>query len=215
MSKEKDEQPAVSEEVTETVDVELESDFKESQETVPGESEEKEETDAAEARVRELEEEVSSLKDQYLRKQADFENFRKRMLREKEEALKFANSNLLSDLITIVDDFERAIKSSNDSKDFDSFHSGIELIEKQFTAMLDRKYGLKRFESLGEEFDPQKHEALMMGDSADHDFQVVLEDFQRGYMLHDRVLRHAKVKVSNPVTMPPEEESETAEAETT
>ncbi|MCK4540665.1 MAG: nucleotide exchange factor GrpE [Spirochaetales bacterium] len=215
MSKEKDEQPAVSEEVTETVDAELESDLQESQEPVPSESEEKEEIAAAEARVRELEEEVSSLKDQYLRKQADFENFRKRMLREKEEALKFANSNLLSDLITIIDDFERAIKSSNDSRDFDSFHSGIELIEKQFTAMLDRKYGLKRFESLGEEFDPQKHEALMMGGSADHDSQVVLEDFQRGYILHDRVLRHAKVKVSNPVTMPPEEESETAEAETT
>lgn len=215
MSKEKDEQPAVSEEVTGTVEAEIEPELQESQETVPGEPEEKDEKAVAETRICELEEEISSLKNQYLRKQADFENFRKRMLREKEEALKFANSNLLSDLVTIIDDFERAIKSSNDSRDFDSFHSGIELIEKQFTAMLDRKYGLKRFESLGEEFDPRKHEALMMEDSADHDSQVVLEDFQRGYMLHDRVLRHSKVKVSNPVPIPQDEESEAAEAETT
>jgi molecular chaperone GrpE len=140
--------------------------------------------------------ELDELKNQYLRKQADFENFRKRMFREKEEAIKYANSNLLLDLVTIIDDFERAIKSSEESKDFDTFYSGIELIEKQFTGMLEKKYGLKRFNSAGEAFDPEKHEALMMEETSDFEPETVIEDFQKGYMLHDRVLRHSKVKVS-------------------
>ncbi len=154
---------------------------------------------ALEERVLKLEEENSTLKDQYLRKQADFENFRKRMIREKEEAIKYANSVLLLDIVSIIDDFERAIKSSQDSKDFESFYSGIELIEKQFTGMLERKWGLVRFESEGQTFDPEKHEAIAM-EERDTDTQIVLEDYQKGYMLHDRVLRHAKVKVSSPVT---------------
>ena len=149
---------------------------------------------------KELEEENSQLKDQYLRKQADFENFRKRMFREKEEAIKYANSNLLSDLITIIDDFERAIKAGAEATDVESFRAGIEMIEKQFTGMLERKYGLKRFDSEGEEFDPEKHEAINTEESKEHKTSIVLEDYQKGYLLHDRVLRHAKVKVSVPVT---------------
>lgn len=176
----------------------------ETAEETGGESPEAEGTEAdrvaaLEERVTNLEEENSALKDQYLRKQADFENFRKRMAREKEEAIKYANSVLLLDIVTIIDDFERAIRSSQDSQDFDSFYSGIELIEKQFTGLLERKWGLMRFESEGQAFDPEKHEAIAMGEG-DSDTQIVLEDYQKGYMLHDRVLRHAKVKVSSPVT---------------
>ncbi len=157
------------------------------------------EIEALRKKVSDLEEENSQLKDQYLRKQADFENFRKRMFREKDEAIKYANSNLLSDLITIIDDFERAIKAGAEATDVESFRAGIEMIEKQFTGMLERKYGLKRFDSEGEEFDPEKHEAINTEESSDHDTPVVLEDYQKGYLLHDRVLRHAKVKVSVPV----------------
>ncbi|WP_319478104.1 nucleotide exchange factor GrpE [Marispirochaeta aestuarii] len=153
-------------------------------------------------RIQELEAENSELKDQYLRKSADFDNFRKRMFREKEESVKYANTNLLSDIINIIDDFERAIKSSQESKDFDMFHSGIELIEKQFTGMLERNWGLKRFESEGEPFDPQKHEAINMEEREGLQDQMVLEDYQKGYMLHDRVLRHSKVKVGVPKAAP-------------
>ena len=140
--------------------------------------------------------EVSSLQDQLLRKQADFENFRKRIMREREDAIRYANANLLLDLVEVVDNFERAIKSSEDSQDFSSFHEGVELIEKQFTGMLESKWGLKRFDSVGEEFDPEKHEAIAAEEREGE--QIVLEDFQKGYFLHDRVLRHAKVKVSLP-----------------
>ncbi len=150
-------------------------------------------------KIRKLEEENSELKDQYLRKQADFENFRKRMFREKEESAKYANSQLMQDLIPIIDDFERAIRSADESKDFDAFHDGVVLIERQFTGMLERKWGLRRFDSEGEVFDPQKHEAISMESSSRHESSVVLEDFQKGYFLHDRVLRPARVKVSMPV----------------
>jgi len=82
------------------------------------------------------------------------------------------------------------------------FHSGIELIEKQFTGMLERNWGLKRFESEGEPFDPQKHEAINMEEREGLQDQTVLEDYQKGYMLHDRVLRHSKVKVGVPKAAP-------------
>jgi molecular chaperone GrpE len=151
-------------------------------------------------RIEQLENEISTLKDQYLRKQADFENFRKRIQREKQESIKYGNSGLLLDLVGIIDDFERAIKSSEDSRDFEAFHSGIVLIEKQFTTLLENKWGLKRFDPTGQPFDPEKHEAIAMEDSSEHDVSVVLEVFQNGYMLHERVLRPPKVKVSNPVS---------------
>ncbi|WP_455381660.1 nucleotide exchange factor GrpE [Salinispira pacifica] len=149
-------------------------------------------------RVAELETENSTLKDQYLRKSAEFENFRKRMQREKEESIAFGNKQLLLDIVPIIDDFERAIRSAEDSKDFDAFHDGVVLIERQFTSMLERKWGLKRFESIGEEFDPSKHEAVTTEEKPEHDSSIVLEDYQKGYLLHDKVLRSAKVKVSLP-----------------
>lgn len=154
-----------------------------------------------------LENENSSLKDQILRKQAESDNYRKRILREKEDSIKYGNSNLLLDLITIIDDFERAIKSSQDSSDTESFHSGIELIEKQFVNMLDRNWSLKRMVAVGEEFDPQCHEALGMEESSEYEKQTVIEDYQSGYILHDRVLRPAKVKVAMPVAVSTETEA--------
>ncbi len=151
-----------------------------------------------EARISELEQENSELKERYLRKQADFENYRKRMQREKEEFGAYATKQLLLDLVQVIDDFERAIESAKDSRDFDSFYEGIVLIEKQMTSMLERKWGLQRFDSEGEEFDPQKHEAVTADQNGEHPEPVVIEDYQKGYMLHDRVLRSAKVKVSMP-----------------
>ncbi|MFW6337467.1 MAG: nucleotide exchange factor GrpE [Alkalispirochaetaceae bacterium] len=161
-----------------------------------------------EGKIDELTAEVSSLKDQYLRKQADFENFRRRMQREKAETATYANQQLLLDIITIIDDFERAIKSAEESRDFDAFHDGIVMIEKQFTSMLERKWGLQRFDSDGEEFDPQKHEAVASEPAPGADSAKVAEEFQKGYMLHDRVLRSAKVKVAMPA--PAEGENDSA-----
>eukprot|EP01156_Anaeramoeba_ignava_P008248 Anaeramoba_ignava/a357295_8.p2 GENE.a357295_8~~a357295_8.p2 ORF type:complete len:172 (-),score=55.92 a357295_8:171-686(-) len=152
-----------------------------------------------ESKIKELETENAELKDKFLRKHADFENFRKRMFKEKEDSIKYANSNLLGDLIPIIDDFERAINSAENSKDFDTFLKGVEMIEKQFASMLEKKWGLKRFDAAGENFDPEKHEAFMMEESADVEEPQVVEVFQKGYQLNERVIRHAKVKVSMPL----------------
>lgn len=158
--------------------------------------------------------ELADVKDQLLRKAADFDNYRKRMMKEKEEAQKFANSTLLSDLVQVLDDFERAIRSSEQARDYDSFHSGIIMIEGQFASMLERKYGLKRFESLGKPFTPDFHEAIAMASpEGDHEV-VVIEEYQKGYQLHDRVIRTAKVRVGkNENTEQQKQESVKAEGE--
>ena len=163
---------------------------------------------SAEEQIVTLQEEVAELKDQLLRNQADVENFRKRVLREREDAIRYANSNLLLDLVETIDNFERAIKSSEESKDFETFFTGIDMIEKQLTSMLESKHGLKRFESMGEEFNPELHEAIAAEESAEVATQTVIDDLLKGYMLHDRVLRHAKVRVAMPVSGKPTEEPE-------
>lgn len=151
------------------------------------------------AQIETLEAENAELKNEYLRKQADMENFRKRMIRDRENTVQFSNQQILLDITSIIDDFERAIRSAEESRDFDSFHDGIVLIENQLIGMLERKWGLKRFDSDGEVFDPQKHEAVTTEPREDHSESIVLEDYRKGYMLHERVLRPAKVKVSMPV----------------
>jgi molecular chaperone GrpE len=153
-----------------------------------------------EAEIEKLKEENSVLKDQYLRKHADFENFRRRMNKEKQDSIKYGNQGLLKDLIEVIDNFERAIKTSEDSQDIESFREGIAMIEQQFTSMLKNSWGLEKIEAVGLEFDANLHEALMMEDSEEHEVTTVLEDFQSGYKLGDRVLRPSKVKVAKPVT---------------
>ena len=153
---------------------------------------------SAEDRVKALSAEVADLKDKFLRKQADFENFRKRMLREREDAARYANAALLSDLIGLIDDFERAIHSGEESKDFSSFLQGITMIEKQLVEMLESRWGLKRFTSVGETFDPNRHEAVQRVEGPVDSKPTVVEDYQKGYFLHERVLRPARVKVMVP-----------------
>jgi molecular chaperone GrpE len=150
-------------------------------------------------RIQQLEQEVEESKDQLLRKAADFENFRKRLAREKEDSIKYANAALLSDVVPIIDDFERAIQSAADSKDFDAFHTGVSMIEQRMVGMLERNWGLKRFSANGEPIDPEKHEAIAVEETDQHDTEIVLEDYQKGYLLHDRHMRPAKVKVARPV----------------
>ena len=153
---------------------------------------------AEEQKYAELEAKLAELNDQYLRKAADFENFRKRMIREKQEIAEFANQNLILDLLPVLDDFERAIKSAETSKDFTSFYEGVTMIQKRLSTELENKWGLRRFESEGEPFDPNRHEALQMEKVPGIEEPLVKEDFLKGYTLKDRVIRFAKVKVLMP-----------------
>jgi len=151
-----------------------------------------------EAKIEELEKKLAELNDQLLRKAADFENYRKRMTREKQEITDFANQSLLLDLLPVIDDFERAIKAGETYKDFASFYEGAIMIEKRLTAQLENKWGLKRFDSAGEPFDPNRHEALQVEKVTGITEPVVKEDYEKGYLLKDRVIRFAKVKVMMP-----------------
>jgi molecular chaperone GrpE len=152
----------------------------------------------SEETVAALEIQLADTRDQLLRKAADFENFRKRMNQEKQNAIDFANQSLLLDIIPIIDDFERAIQAAKSSNDFAGLLDGITMIEKRLTGQLESKWGLKRFNSAGEAFDPNRHEALMMEKSPDVSEPVVQEDLIKGYTLKDRVIRAAKVKVLMP-----------------
>jgi molecular chaperone GrpE len=157
-----------------------------------------------------LEAKLAEANDLYLRKAADFENFRKRMNQEKQNAIDFANQSLLLDLISVIDDFERALKSAESQKEdagsdgekiaasYKSLLEGISMIEKNLVTQLENKWGLKRFDSAGEPFDPNRHEAIMMEKSGEIEDPVVAEDFIKGYVLKDRVIRPAKVKVVMP-----------------
>lgn len=160
-------------------------------------------SDSTADKVAELNAEIAGLRDDLLRKQADFENSRKRLIRDKEEAIRFANDALLLDLTGVLDDFERAISASEKSRDFTTLHSGIELIEKQLLATLERKWGLSRFDSAGQPFDPERHQALATEASTEYREATVLEDYQKGYVLHGRVIRAARVRVATPVEEAP------------
>ena len=151
-----------------------------------------------EEKIAELEAQLAETRDQLLRKAADFENFRKRMNQDKQNAIEYANQSLLLDIIPVIDDFERAIQAGEGSKDMNAFLEGVKMIEKRLTSQLESKWGLKRFNSAGEPFDPNRHEALMVEKSPDITESVVQEDLSRGYLLKDRVIRAAKVKVLMP-----------------
>ncbi|MBR4683303.1 MAG: nucleotide exchange factor GrpE [Spirochaetia bacterium] len=153
---------------------------------------------ALKEQIQKLEKEKAEMKDQFLRKAADFDNFRKRLIRDKEDAVSFANTSLLTDLIDVLDDFERAEEAAKKSKNFETLANGVDLIEKRLMGLLEKKWGLTKYVPVNEAFDPEKHEALMMTESPDVKEATVAEVFQNGYILHGRVIRHAKVKVSMP-----------------
>lgn len=164
-----------------------------------------------EGRAAALTEECSSLKDQYLRKLADYENFRKRMFRERDDSLKYANAGLLGDLVPILDDFDRAVASAEHAKDYRVLHDGVLIIRRQLGQTLEGKYGLLRYECVGQAFDPNVHEAVATepGPVAE---PTVAEELLPGYRLHERIVRTAKVRVRMPApgTAAPEVEASPA-----
>ena len=155
---------------------------------------------ALEAEVEKLSKELVEEKETYLRKIADMDNYRKRLVREKEVAVQYANERLIQDLIPIIDDFDRAIEAGAQTTDVRTYADGVKLIQKQLLDMLNRNWGLMRMEDiLGKEFSPHEHEAMMMEEDEKYDTETILAELQKGYYLHDRVLRTAKVKVGKPL----------------
>jgi len=149
-----------------------------------------------------LKEEIQELKQDYMRQIADKENLRKRLEREKSEYYQYALSEFFGELVVVLDNFERSLKS-DDQKNLDNFQEGIEMIYKQMLDLLN-KYGVKPIEIKDKTFNPHLHQAFMTEESEDIEEPQVGEEFQRGYTLNERLLRPALVKV-----VLPKKESET------
>jgi len=142
-----------------------------------------------------LKKHLEAEKDRCLRLNAEFENLRKRSQKEKEEFVKYANEKLIIELIDIMESFERGLENAKSSTNNDKLIQGMELIYKQLKNVLE-KNGLVPIKALAEKFDPYKHEAMMQTPSDDNEEDIVLEEFARGYMLNNKVIRYSKVRVS-------------------
>ena len=139
-------------------------------------------------------EELAALKDRYARLLADFDNVRKRQIREREDLIKRANEELLGDLLPVVDHLELALAKTVDATD--PVVVGVKLVYDQFLALLDR-YGMKSLDTKGQPFDPSFHEALSQMSSATVPANMVIDQFRRGWLLAGRLLRPAQVIVSS------------------
>ena len=141
--------------------------------------------------------EKSSLYDRLLRAQAEFENYRKRVERERSELYQRGRDDVLLQFLPVVDNFERALSSLETSEaDEEALRHGVELIHKQFKDALS-KFGLEPVEAVGQVFDPHVHEAVTTEATDKHEENTVIEEFQRGYRIGDRLLRPAQVKVAS------------------
>lgn len=134
--------------------------------------------------------------DKILRLQADFDNTRKRLEKEKQDFVKFANEGIISELLNILDDLERTVElAQSKHQDLQAFLKGVEMILAHLYEML-KEYGVQAIEAQGKPFDPNLHEALMQVENKNVPEHTVIEELQKGYLLNDRVIRTAKVKVS-------------------
>lgn len=156
---------------------------------------EKELTDAE--KLEAANEEIAQLKDKYLRQVAEFDNYRKRTLKEKTELILNGGEKVLSALLPILDDFDRAIANIQKSDDVNALKEGVELIAGKLNKTLASQ-GLQKMDTIGKPFDTDYHEAIALVPAQDEDKKnLVMDCVQPGYMLNDKVLRHAKVVVGN------------------
>lgn len=146
--------------------------------------------------VERLKAEVNELKDRLLRDRAELENFKRRQARDKTDALRFANEGLLRDLLPLIDNLYRAVEHARGSSETAAIADGVEMTLRGLTDALER-HGVKIVEALGLPFDPTHHEAVAHVES-EHPPNTVVGEHQRGYLLHDRLLRPALVTVGKP-----------------
>ncbi|SEO32313.1 molecular chaperone GrpE [Amphibacillus marinus] len=139
--------------------------------------------------------EKNELYDKFLRLQAEYDNFRKRTQREKAADLKYKSQGLATELLPVVDNFERALQTKPDSEATKAFIDGIEMVYRQLVTALEKE-GIEAIPTVGEEFDPNLHQAVLQVDDPEFKSNTVVEEMQKGYQLKDRVIRPAMVKVN-------------------
>ena len=150
-----------------------------------------------EEKVSALEKENAELKDQLLRRAADFDNYRKRTIKEKQDAYDYANTALLQDLLESLDNLDRTVEAAQKANDAASIAEGVKMISSSLISMLESKYNLTAFGQVGDDFNPDMHEAIGSSQE-DVEKPLLKEVYLKGYKLKDRVIRNAKVMVSMP-----------------
>jgi molecular chaperone GrpE len=145
-------------------------------------------------KLQETEKRAAENYDKYVRAVADLDNYKKRAVREKADAIKYGNENLLRDILPLVDNLDRAMDHACNSDDFEAFKKGLRMLQDQLLCCL-QKHGVEQIEAVGKEFDPHVHEAMLQVESEEHEESKVVGEFERGYLLNGRLLRPAKVSV--------------------
>ncbi|MFS0635820.1 nucleotide exchange factor GrpE [Mesobacillus foraminis] len=154
-----------------------------------------EEENQAEARIAQLEAKLEEAENRYLRLQADFDNFRRRSRLDLESSAKYRAQSLISDLLPAIDNFDRALKMGADNEHAQSLLQGMEMVYRSLLDAL-KKEGAEPIEAVGKEFDPNLHQAVMQDNNENFGSNIVVEEFQKGYILKDRVIRPSMVKVN-------------------
>ena len=156
---------------------------------------EKSEVELLQKQLLDKTEEAKKYYDQYLRSLAEIENIKKRSQRDKEEYIKFAHLSIIKKLLPIIDDLNRGMGAASVTQDFEGLKKGMEITARNLLDLL-RQEGVQEIECVGKPFDPQYHEPLMVVSSDEHPENTILEELNKGYIMHDRVIRPSLVKVS-------------------
>jgi len=154
-----------------------------------------EEQDPMVKKVAELQGKLDEAENRYLRLQADFDNFRRRSRIELEASAKYRAQSIITDLLPAIDNFERALKMDVDNEQAKSLKQGVEMVYRSLLDALKNE-GVEVIEAVGKEFDPHLHQAVMQAEDENFGPNIVVEEFQKGYMLKDRIIRPAMVKVN-------------------
>jgi len=152
--------------------------------------------------VKELEktkEEAAENYDKYLRTSAELENYKRRAIKERADAINYGNERLIKDILPIVDGLERALDHACNSEDFDAFVEGLRLIYDKLLVSLE-KHGVERIDAAGKDFDPNFHEAMLQVETEEYENNKIVEELEKGYLLNGRLLRPVKAAISKNIS---------------
>ena len=179
-----------------SVEEEASKETEESQDTKDTESKEKKKFFAKKEKKDKKDEKIEELTDRLTRQMAEFDNFRKRTEREKSQMYEIGAKDIIEKIIPVIDNFERGLAAVPEESKEDPFVEGMEKIYKQIMTTLEG-VGVKPIEAVGQEFNPDFHNAVMHVEDEEAGENIITEEFQKGYMYHDSVVRHSMVKVAN------------------
>ena len=173
----------------------------------PENQQEKGEVSSLADQLLEKDEELHALNDKYLRLAAEFDNYKRRVQRDQQDKVRFANEKLFKDLLPTLDNLERALQSGREQGRIEGLLEGVDLTYKHFLDTL-QKMGIKQVSSVGEVFDPAKHQAVGQVESDTIPENVIVDEYQKGYFVHDRILRPAMVTVAKAKPDPDNDEAQ-------